>query len=107
MGWLRFFEEFKLFELKKISFSSYFHLGVGKSYYRSIINEIPLENSFTSNFVLPIEAGLHIEYKFNDWVSLKLGAGYRYTVSASEYSINGGYYKVGLGLNFKAFVISP
>ena len=75
-----------------------------RAHYRSLLNEIALENSLTSHFVFPVEFGLHTSYQLNTWSSFKLGMGYRYVIGEHEIPINGVYYKVGLGLNPNAFL---
>lgn len=104
LNYLGFSEEFELCQIRKISFNSYFHIGAGKAHYRSLLNEIALENSLTSHFVFPFEFGLHTSYQLNTWSSFKLGMGYRYVIGEHEIPINGVYYKVGLGLNPNAFL---
>jgi hypothetical protein len=99
-----FSEEYRLIQINQLSLNSYLHIGAGKAYFRSLSSEISLENSLASNFIFPLEFGLHPAYKLNNWSSVKLGVGYRVVLGTNETSLNGIYYKVGYGFDLNAFL---
>ena len=96
LNYAGFAEEFRFWKHNRWSLSSYIHFGVGKGRFR-------LEHSVDSEWLYPIEMGIHGAYSINKWLEIRGGGGYRYIFNSKELPLHAFYYKLGVGLNFKEF----
>ena len=93
-------EEYLFYRRGRWDFSSYWHMGVGKAYFRDQINGVPGEK-IDSHWVIPLELGLQTEYHLNDWLSGKVGAGWRQVFLEETHALDGYYFKVAVGVNVR------
>lgn len=95
-------EEYTYFKKNRIKFSAYASLGYGFSKYqlRSYQHELLLE--YTRGIV-PLELGLHTTYEIIPWLELRAGLGWRFFLRGNQNGLSGYYFKIALGLKYKAF----
>lgn len=98
LDFVGFSEEFVFAQSGQWSFSSYMHAGGGVAGLRTIAEP---DEILDTQYVWPLEGGVHSEYSVNTWLSFRGGAGYRYVVNKSDWPLHGIYIKVGAGVNFK------
>lgn len=97
-------EEFRFYSYKKFSAISYVSFGIGWSFQKDFSPQSELLSSQVKT-ILPIELGLHSEYKLWDWLALKAGGGWRFFPVGHDKGLAGYYVKLGAGVNAK-WVIS-
>lgn len=97
-------EEFRFYTYKKFSTISFASLGLGWSFQNEYSPQMNLLNS-SRNTIVPIELGLHAEYRLWHWLALKAGGGWRFFPVGYDQGLAGYYIKLGAGVNAK-WVIS-
>lgn len=73
-------------------------IGIGESYYRSSES-----NRFANRLVVPMEAGIAVEYLFTRWVGFGVGLGYRVMLKGNKQvkeNFNSPYYQIRLNILF-------
>lgn len=73
-------------------------IGVGETYYRSSES-----NRFANGLVVPMEAGIAVEYLFTRWVGFGVGLGYRVMLKGNKQvkeNFNSPYYQIRLNILF-------
>ena len=73
-------------------------IGVGESFYRSSES-----NRFANGLVVPMEAGIAVEYLFTRWVGFGVGLGYRVMLKGNKQvkeNFNSPYYQIRLNILF-------
>ena len=73
-------------------------IGVGESFYRSSES-----NRFANGLVVPMEAGIAVEYLFMRWVGFGVGLGYRVMLKGNKQvkeNFNSPYYQIRLNILF-------
>ena len=96
-------EEFDFFKYKRFSATTYLQIGLGKNFFR----EIDLSGNEVlrgSNFIAPLEVGLHFNYDINSYLTAKTGFGWRFVFPHEANDLSGYYIKAGLGFNLKKFI---
>lgn len=73
-------------------------IGVGETFYRSSES-----NRFANGLVVPMEAGIAVEYLFTRWVGFGVGLGYRVMLKGNKQvkeNFNSPYYQIRLNILF-------
>jgi hypothetical protein len=73
-------------------------IGVGETYYKSSES-----NRFANGLVVPMEAGIAVDYLFTDWVGFGVGLGYRVMLKGNKQvkeNFNSPYYQIRLNILF-------
>ncbi len=73
-------------------------VGVGETYYRSSES-----NRFANGLVVPMEAGIAVEYLFTRWIGFGVGLGYRVMLKGNKQvkeNFNSPYYQIRLNILF-------
>jgi len=73
-------------------------IGIGETYYKSSES-----NRFANGLVVPMEAGVAVDYLFTSWVGFGVGLGYRVMLKgnkAVKENFNSPYYQIRLNILF-------
>jgi len=73
-------------------------IGFGETYYKS--NE---SNRFANDLIIPMEAGVAVDYLFTEWVGFGVGLGYRVLLKGNKQvkeNFNSPYYQIRLNILF-------
>lgn len=73
-------------------------IGVGETYYRSSESD-----RFANGLIVPMEAGVAVDYLFTDWVGFGVGLGYRVLLKGNKQvkeNFNSPYYQIRLNILF-------
>ncbi len=73
-------------------------IGIGETFYRSENN-----NRFANGLVVPMEAGIAVDYLFTKWVGFGVGLGYRVMLLSNDKvkeNFNSPYYQIRLNILF-------
>ena len=93
-------EEFDFFEYKKFSSTVYLQAGYGVNYFnKENINGQVYESG--KHNIVPLEAGLQLNYDLFDWMRLKTGGGWRFIVPEKANYLQGYYIKLGVGISIR------
>jgi hypothetical protein len=73
-------------------------IGVGETHYKSSESD-----RFANGFIVPMEAGVAVDYLFTDWVGFGVGLGYRVLLKGNKQvkeNFNSPYYQIRLNILF-------
>ena len=77
-------------------------IGIGESYYKS-----SEKDRFANGLVVPMEAGIAVDYLFTDWVGFGVALGYRVLLKGNKQvkeNFNSPYYQIRLNILFTEIV---
>jgi len=94
--------DYSFFEEDDWTLSVPVQIGVGESFYRSESN-----NRFANGLVVPMEAGIAVDYLFANWIGFGVGLGYRVMLKGNKQvmeNFNSPYYQIRLNILFTEII---
>jgi len=91
-------EEFDFFTVNKFGLTTYVQMGLGKRY--SQITAVDQSVFFANKeWLIPLELGLHSRYDLLNWLTLKIGGGWRFVFPDANAGWSGYYLKFAVKIN--------
>jgi len=101
LNFVGFAEEYSFLFIDRFEFILHTHAGLGEARFRSPSGS---SNALRRDFIVPFEFGIHSTYHVNDWLKVTFGAGNRSVLFYGSNELNGGYWKLGVGVDLAEFL---
>lgn len=97
-------EEFDVYFYKRFKLTTYFQMGYGYNDYRRLETLSSTTIHSGRHLIIPLEIGMHSNYYFYPWLSLKVGGGWRFVFPAESGYLSGYYLKLAFGFSTTKFL---